>query len=80
MCVSIEILNLGLHYIELSAEQGLPTAFEQLGRYYVQGIIFQKDIARGYQLLMKSARLGVVRAQIPAGGTHDSRPWKPFRL
>lgn len=63
ICVDKNV-ELGLYYIERSAEQGLPTAFEQLGRYYAQGIIYQKDIERGYQLLLKAARLDVIRAQI----------------
>lgn len=56
--------KLGMHYIEESARQGFPPAFEQLGRYYAKGIILQQDRARGYIFLMKAARLGLFKAQL----------------
>ncbi len=56
--------TLGMRYIEASARQGFPSGLEQLGRYYVKGIIFQQDIERGYHLLRKAAQLDVLKAQV----------------
>lgn len=56
--------ELGIYYMWEAANQGLPAALEQLGRYYVQGTLVQKDMARAMPLLRESAGLGFLPAQL----------------
>lgn len=63
VCVDVDA-ELGLYYMREAAKQGLPRALEQLGRYYVQGQFVQQDKARALPLLIQSANLGFLPAQI----------------
>ncbi len=56
--------ELGLHYIQESANQGLPAALEQLGRYYHTGTLVQVDIQRAIIYLREASALGNVKAQL----------------
>ncbi len=56
--------ELGLHYIQESANQGLPAALEQLGRYYHTGTLVQTDIQRAIIYLREASALGNVKAQL----------------
>ncbi|MCE2570685.1 tetratricopeptide repeat protein [Motilimonas eburnea] len=56
--------ELGVYYMWEAANQGLPAALEQLGRYYTKGILVQRDIARALPLLRESAGLGFLPAQL----------------
>ncbi|KMT65713.1 tetratricopeptide repeat protein [Catenovulum maritimum] len=56
--------ELGLHYIELAANQGLPEGLEQLGRYYAKGILVQKDEKRAITYLREASAMGSIRARI----------------
>ncbi|MBL4909930.1 MAG: sel1 repeat family protein [Alteromonadaceae bacterium] len=63
VCVKKDV-PLGLHYMQLSAQQGLSAALEQLGRYYHQGKFFQADIKKAIQYLKRAASVGNIKAQI----------------
>jgi TPR repeat protein len=63
VCVKKNV-PLGLHYMKLSAQQGLSAALEQLGRYYEQGKFVQADIHKAIQYLKRAASVGNLKAQI----------------
>lgn len=50
ICVPTNV-TLGISYIQRSADQGLPEALEQLGRYYATGKWVQTDMNKAMQLL-----------------------------
>ena len=54
----------GIHFMENAAMQGLPSALEQLGRYYASGKLVQKDIERAVGYLREAGSLGNLKAQI----------------
>ncbi|EKE83753.1 tetratricopeptide repeat protein [Idiomarina xiamenensis] len=56
--------ELGLHYMQLAAQQGMPEALEQLGRYYHTGRLVQVDTERAIRYLREAASLGNLPAQL----------------
>lgn len=63
ICVKKDI-PLGLHYMHLAADQGLPEGLEQLGRYYHIGKFMQVDIDRAVMYLKTAASLDNLKAQM----------------
>lgn len=63
VCVEKDI-ELGLYYLENAAHQGLPTALEQLGRYYSRGTLVQQDRERAIPYLREAAAMGNLNARI----------------
>ncbi len=63
VCVTQDV-ELGIYYIRLAAQQGLPAALEQLGRYYSKGTLVQKDTHRAIPYLREAASLGNTRARL----------------
>lgn len=63
VCVSRDV-ELGIYYIQLAAQQGLPAALEQLGRYYSKGTLVQEDKDRAIPYLREAASLGNTRARV----------------
>lgn len=63
VCVS-EDPEQGVAYMRDAAEQGLPAAMEQLGRYYAQGKLVQTDKKQAVIFLREAASLGNLKAQI----------------
>lgn len=63
ICVKKDI-PLGLHYMHLAADQGLPEGLEQLGRYYHIGKFMQVDIERAVVYLKTAASLDNLNAQM----------------
>ncbi|WP_298720152.1 flagellar protein MotX [uncultured Oceanisphaera sp.] len=53
----------GLGMIWKAAEQGLPAALEQLGRYYYDGTLVQQNRERAAPLMQEAASLGLEKAQ-----------------
>ena len=47
----------GIGYMEDAANQGLPAALEQLGRYYAKGTLVQQDKSRAVVYLREAAAL-----------------------
>lgn len=56
-------VELGLHYMQIAADQGLIQALEQLGRYYHEGTLVQPDVERAILYLREAASLGYLPAQ-----------------
>jgi len=63
VCVERDV-DLGLHYISLSAKQGLLPAIEQLGRYYEKGILIEQDTNRAIIYYREAALQGFLNAQL----------------
>lgn len=63
VCVKKDI-ELGLRYMKYSADQGLPQALEQLGRYYHLGKFMQVDVNKSIIYLKEAANLKVLSAQM----------------
>lgn len=61
VCVNPDIQT-GFDYLRQAAEQGLPDALEQLGRYYLEGRFVVSDQAHGLRLTRTAASLGHHRA------------------
>lgn len=53
----------GVSMMWKAADQGLPAALEQLGRYYYQGILVQQNRERAAPLMQEAAGLGLEKAQ-----------------
>lgn len=63
VCVDQDV-ELGLYYIESAAQQGLPAALDQLGRFYSTGTLVQQDKERAIPYLREAAALGNLNARI----------------
>ena len=63
VCVDAEPVR-GIDFIRQAAEQGLPAALEQLGRYHSQGKLVQVDKPRAVVYLREAAAMGNLKAQI----------------
>ncbi|MDF2177771.1 tetratricopeptide repeat protein [Aliiglaciecola sp. CAU 1673] len=63
VCVKRDVEK-GIYYMNEAAEQGLPAALEQLGRYHAQGKLVQQDKERAVVMLREAASLGNLKAQI----------------
>jgi sodium-type polar flagellar protein MotX len=63
VCVDQDV-ELGLYYMESAANQGLPSALEQLGRYYSRGTLVQQDKERAIPYLREAAAMGNLPARI----------------
>ncbi|WP_028023439.1 flagellar protein MotX [Enterovibrio calviensis] len=63
VCVDRDVEQ-GVFYMQLAAQQGLPAALEQLGRYYSLGTLVQQDRERAIPYLREAASLGHMRARL----------------
>ncbi|GAB2700737.1 tetratricopeptide repeat protein [Aliiglaciecola aliphaticivorans] len=63
VCVDAEPTR-GISYMQEAADQGLPAALEQLGRYYSMGRLVQEDKQRAVVYLREASALGNLKAQI----------------
>ncbi|QPG05992.1 sel1 repeat family protein [Salinimonas marina] len=54
----------GIRLMREAAQQGLPAALEQLGRYYKNATLVQQDKARAVVYLREASALGNLRAQM----------------
>lgn len=63
VCVKKDIA-LGLHYMQLAADQGLAEGLEQMGRYYHIGKFMQVDIEKAIVYLKTAASLNNLKAQM----------------
>ncbi|SFC53520.1 Sel1 repeat-containing protein [Pseudoalteromonas denitrificans DSM 6059] len=63
VCVDRDVEQ-GIYYMKLAAEQGLPEALEQMGRYYHLAKFVQKDLDKAIVYLRESASLGNLNAQM----------------
>ncbi len=77
VCVKKDI-PLGLHYMQLAANQGLSEAIEQIGRYYHQGKFFQVDIKKAIKYLKLAASVGNLKAQIRLAKIYNQGQGSPL--
>ena len=63
VCVKKDI-QLGLHYMHLAADQGLPEGLEQVGRYYHVGKFVQVDMDQAIVYLKAAAAMNNLAAQM----------------
>ena len=63
VCVKKNI-ELGLYYMRLSADQGLPEGLEQIGRYYHVGKFMQVDMNKAVMFLKEASVLKNLKAQL----------------
>ena len=63
VCVKKDV-PLGLHFMKNAADQALPEALEQLGRYYHTGKFMQADIEKAIFFLKEASAVNNLRAQI----------------
>lgn len=63
VCVDKDVER-GMHYMRLSADQGLPEGLEQLGRYFHIGKFVQKDMDQAVTFLREAASMGNLKAKI----------------
>jgi len=62
-------LDEGIRYLKLAAEQGYPEAINLLGYYYEEGAGVPRDRAKGLELYLKAANLGLPVAMCNVGAT-----------
>jgi TPR repeat protein len=77
VCVKKDI-PLGLHYMNLAADQGLAEGLEQLGRYYHIGKFMQIDIDRSIVYLKTAASLNNLAAQVRLAGLYQEGYGSPL--
>lgn len=77
VCVKKDI-ELGLHYMQLSADQGLPEALEQIGRYYHIGKFMQPDLRKAILYLKEAAILNNLKAQIRLAEIYNQGEGSPL--
>ena len=63
VCIKKDI-ELGLYYMQLSADQGLPEALEQLGRYHHIGKFMQPDMEKALMYLKAASASNNLKAQL----------------
>ena len=63
VCVEADPVR-GIDFMRQAANQGLPAALEQLGRYYSKGTLVQQDRKRAVIFLREAAALGNLKAQM----------------
>jgi|GEM_PF-774610 len=62
-------LDEGIRHLKLAAEQGYPEAINQLGYYFEKGAGVPRDPAKGLELYLKAANLGLPVAMSNVGVT-----------
>ena len=77
VCVKKDVA-LGLHFMQESADQGLPEALEQMGRYYHIGKFVQVDVNQAITFLKESASLNNLRAQLRLADIYLARQGSPL--
>ena len=77
VCVKKDI-KLGLYYMQEAANQGLPEALEQLGRYYHIGKFFQPDLDKAITYLREAAVLNNLNAQLRLGEIYSKGQGSPL--
>lgn len=77
VCVKKDI-PLGLHYMREAADQGLPEALEQLGRYYHIGKFMQVDTRQAIIFLKEAASLNNLNAQIRLAELYNAGHGSPL--
>ncbi len=77
VCVKKDV-ELGLHFMELSADQGLPEALEQMGRYYHVGKFMQPDMNKAIMYLKAASTLNNLNAQMRLADIYNAGNGSPL--
>lgn len=77
VCVKKDI-PLGLHYMNLAADQGLSAGLEQIGRYYHVGKFMQVDIDKAIVYLKTAATLDNLKAQMRLANLYEQGYGSPL--
>jgi len=77
VCIKKDI-ELGLYYMQSAAEQGLPEALEQLGRYYHVGKFMQPDLEKAITLLKAAAASNNLNAQLRLADIYNEGEGSPL--
>jgi TPR repeat protein len=77
VCVKKNV-PLGLHYMKNAADQALPEALEQLGRYYHTGKFMQVDVEKAIIFLREASAVNNLKAQIRLAGIYAQGHGSPL--
>lgn len=77
VCVKKDV-PLGLYYMQTAADQGLPEALEQMGRYHHVGKFMQADNDKAIIFLREAASLNNLNAQLRLGEMYDQGLGSPL--
>jgi TPR repeat protein len=69
VCIKKDV-PLGLHFMKNAADQALPEALEQLGRYYHTGKFMQVDVDKAIFFLKEASAVNNLKAQIRLAGIY----------
>lgn len=77
VCIDKNI-ELGLYYMQLSADQGLPEALEQLGRYHHVGKFMQPDLNKAIMYLKAASASNNLKAQLRLADIYNQGHGSPL--
>ncbi|REL28185.1 sel1 repeat family protein [Thalassotalea euphylliae] len=77
VCIKKDI-ELGLYYMQLSADQGLPEALEQLGRYHHVGKFMQPDLDKAIMYLKAASASNSLKAQMRLADIYNQGHGSPL--
>ena len=77
VCVKKDI-ELGLHFMMEAADQGLPEALEQMGRYYHVGKFMQPDMDKAIMYLKAAASVKNLKAQLRLADIYNQGHGSPL--
>jgi len=77
VCIKKDV-PLGLHFMKSAADQALPEALEQLGRYYHLGKFMQVDVDKAIFFLKEASAVNNLKAQIRLAGIYAQGHGSPL--
>jgi TPR repeat protein len=77
VCIKKDV-PLGLHFMKSAADQALPEALEQLGRYYHTGKFMQVDVDKAIFYLKEASAVNNLKAQIRLAGLYTQGHGSPL--
>ncbi len=77
VCVKKDV-PLGLHFMKKAADQALPEALEQLGRYYHIGKFMQMDVDKAIFFLKEASAVNNLKAQIRLADIYEKGYGSPL--
>ena len=77
VCIKKDV-ELGLHFMMQAADQGLPEALEQMGRYYHVGKFMQPDIDKAIMYLKAAASVNNLKAQLRLADIYNQGHGSPL--
>ena len=77
VCVKKDV-PLGLYFMKNAADQALPEALEQLGRYYHKGKFMQADVEKAIFFLKEASAVNNLKAQIRLADIYEQGYGSPL--